>query len=57
MERRVLNFSRLAGFERIGDQVAGELDFREEAVGAVIGAKIGAEPAAAPDPEPDAAHG
>jgi hypothetical protein len=39
-----INYSKLLGFESIGDQIIGSVDFQDERVAAKLGAKIGADP-------------
>jgi hypothetical protein len=35
----------LLGFESIGEQICGSIDFQDETVAAKLGAKVGADPA------------
>ena len=39
-----INYSKLLGFEGIGDLISGDIDFKDEAVAAKLGAKVGADP-------------
>ena len=39
-----INYSKLLGFESVGDLISGNIDFQDEAVAAKLGAKIGADP-------------
>jgi hypothetical protein len=43
-----LNFGKLLGFEVV-DQVHGEINFKDETMGARLGAKVGLEPGTAPE--------
>jgi hypothetical protein len=43
-----INYSKLLGFEGIGDLISGSVDFRDEAVAAKLGAKVGADPLPGP---------
>jgi hypothetical protein len=39
-----INYSKLLGFESVGDLISGDIDFQDEAVAAKLGAKIGVDP-------------
>ena len=39
-----IDYSKLLGFEAIGDEIAGNVDFQDERVAAKLGAKVGADP-------------
>ena len=39
-----IDFTKLLGFETLGDQMAGGLDFQDETLGDKLGAKIRPEP-------------
>jgi hypothetical protein len=39
-----INYSKLLGFESVGDLISGNIDFQDEAVAAKLGAKVGNDP-------------
>jgi hypothetical protein len=39
-----IDYSKLLGFEAIGDEIVGNVDFQDERVAAKLGAKVGADP-------------
>ena len=40
-ESKSIDFAKLLGFEVVSGQLAGGLDFQDEAIGAKLGAKMG----------------
>jgi hypothetical protein len=40
-----IDYAKLLGFESIGEQICGSIDFQDETVAAKLGAKVGADPA------------
>src|SRR5262245_36473665 len=45
-----INYSKLLGFESVGDLIGGKVDFQDEAIAAKLGAKIGLDPNAPAEP-------
>jgi hypothetical protein len=39
-----INYSKLLGFESVGDLISGDIDFQDDALAAKLGAKIGNDP-------------
>jgi hypothetical protein len=39
-----IDYSKLLGFESIGDLISGGVDFQDEALAAKLGAKVGNDP-------------
>ena len=44
MTTKKIDYSKLLGFECVGDLISGDVDFQDEAVAAKLGAKVGADP-------------
>ncbi len=42
-----IDYSKLLGFEAIGDEIVGNVDFQDERVAAKLGAKVGVDPVTA----------
>jgi hypothetical protein len=40
-----IDYAKLLGFESVGEQICGTIDFRDEILAAKLGAKVGADPA------------
>jgi len=39
-----INYSKLLGFEGLGELISGSVDFQDDAVAAKLGAKVGLDP-------------
>jgi hypothetical protein len=39
-----IDYSKLLGFESVGEQISGSVDFQDETVAAKLGAKVGIDP-------------
>jgi len=44
MTTNKIDYSKLLGFESIGDMISGSVDFQDDAVAAKLGAKVGNDP-------------
>ncbi len=42
-EVQKIDYAKLLGFATVSDEIAGEVDFQDETIGAKLGAKVGGE--------------